>query len=161
MAAIAERGGEMTRIRREQTGLAADTWHSLRVGVVVLAALMAALFGPQYLQDREARFLPVVLPVTILSVQAVPGGVQIAATTEKLRDCNWRQTIFYLGRRDGANVLLTTAPHRDPPRVNGPGHLVWDNIFVPGIRPDQVDQTFADAFHQCHWLYDSRSNFWN
>ena len=152
---------KMAILRRSQSGFKADLWHSTKVAVVGLFVMMAVVFGPPYLQDREAALLPVVRPVTITSIRNVADGVMISAQSEKLRKCNWRQTNFYLGSRKGLNVIITTSPHQDPPRINEVGYLEWGNIFLPGITKESVGMTFADAYHECHWLYLSRSNFWN
>ena len=145
---------------RNHTTFAEDVTHSFRMAIMVLSALMAILFSGHYVGLIETTYFPVVGEITIETTLETNSGVMISASADKVRDCSWRKTVFYLGDRDGNNVFLTESPHLDKPKVNGKGKLKWEKIFIPGIEVSQVDQTFADAYHRCHPFYDTRSYYW-
>lgn len=143
-------------------GFLPDLWRSVKWALVIFPLSFVVLFGNYFLHRVETERYEVVRPITILSVTPEGGGVRIVAETDKLRDCNWRKTIWYFGDRAGQNVLLTEYPHRDKPQINSVGHVQWDNIWLP-IDEGSVGETFADAYHQCYFPFSwwTRSEFYN
>lgn len=129
-------------------------------GILILLGFLAFWF-PAF----ESRYFPVVSPLLIAPMAAVDGGTMIeGGEAEKLRDCDWRKTVFSLGDREkGRGVELTSEPHLDPPTERLPGLLRWEHIFLPA-RPDQVrDRAYGDAYHFCYpWLtkYTPFPEYW-
>lgn len=134
-------------------------------GLAVIALLLFFSFP-----SLETTFAPTMKPIHEISFVAVEGGTIITASAEKVRNCAWRQTIFYYGERGGRNtVTLSRNPHRGPPRQNAAGILTWDAIFLPVDVETARDETHADALHSCYPLpewapwatYWTRSKFYD
>lgn len=118
---------------------------------IVLSVCLVSirLFGDQ-IGEVEGGLMPVVSQIEDVTITSADGGIVISGNATKMRDCDWRKTVFSLGDRSGGNIILTETPHKDKPTVNGPGVLHWDNISVP-ISRDRMGGVFADAYHQCGW----------
>lgn len=151
--------------RRESKGFWPDFIHALQIMPGMFLSVCVLWFGPSVWGHLETQVYPVMLPASIDQVTAVDGGVMLSATARKQRECSWVSTTFHLGERDGLNVPITAKPHLEGPKVNGPGLLHWDKIFLPGIVKDQVPRTFADTVHLCTlwgWVqWNVTSKFWN
>jgi len=151
-------------IPEEDRTPAKDLWRGLKLAPFMFLLGLAFAFVPGLLHGFEARQYPVVTPVAIVGpIQEVNGGIMFSGEATKLRNCAWRETVWYFGDRNGANVVLTNSPHLDPPKINGVGRLHWDKIFLPNMTADKLPQTFADAYHSCYsfsnWL--TRSAFYD
>ena len=128
-------------------------------GVGLLGFLIFAIapaIWDEYIPMMETSIWPVVSPIVIDqdSIRDVEGGIEFSASAEKLRDCSWRRTEWRQGPRDGVNIPLESKPHRDPPKINTVGRLVWGRIFLP-IARDELPNTHANAYHNCY-LDDGR-----
>lgn len=117
--------------------------------VLCLVAVPIVLFNEQ-VGRIEGRLLPVVSAFERSEISHVLGGFEMAGGAKKLRNCDWRKTVFSLGARNGGSIILTDDPHRDPPTVNGLGWIGWNRIFVP-LSVHRANEAFADVYHQCGW----------
>lgn len=129
--------------------------------ILVGLAFVPSVSHRAFVAVETAEF-PVVGLATISGPRDVLGGCEFSAAAEKLRSCPWRRTLVYLGQRNGMNVLISTAPHRDAPTLRDVGVLEWQRVFVP-VGCADVGKTFADAYHQCRQAGGSmtRSRLWN
>ena len=129
---------------------------------IVLSVMAVSVILFEDALGRAAGILfPVTTPLVVTHVSTVPGGLELAGHASKVRDCDWRKTVFHLGTRTGGSIILTERPHLDKPKVNGIGELSWGRIFVP-ISPSRLNETFADAYHQCGWRpWQTITRFYN
>ena len=65
----------------------------------VFAFAMAILVPEVWAHWFEARFKPVITRLEITSIQADPEGSVLAGHARRLRNCNWVETRWWLGRR--------------------------------------------------------------
>jgi len=122
-------------------------FHSWRGWIIMLLTLVF------WFPAIETRFFPVMQPAFDMTFRAVQGGTMIAAKAPKVRGCDWRRTIIYLGDRDlGQAIPVNESPHLDPPEERVPGVLQWDLIFVPLPRALVEERTHADTWHNCYRL---------
>lgn len=149
-------------IRKDLAGTEEGERHVTRVALWFLA-ILALVFGPFLLLPKlTGSIYPVMTGVQLIDPHELSGGTMTGAIGTKSRPhCNWRGTAWYLGERGGHNVLLTTDPHQDEPKIRRHGIQTWSRIFIPGVLPDQMNNTFADVTHVCPPGVTVISPFWN
>jgi len=126
------------------------------VAGMLLLPSVAKLVGP-----LEGRIWPVVGPASIIEVYKVEDGwTYFSMTAPKFRDCAWRGTTFYLGRRDAGT--FAKFEHLNKPQKREAGAvLIWDKNRTR-LSENQLRETaFADVLHQCPgwwriWLTETR-----
>ena len=132
---------------------------------VGIALLLSVTFVPSAIRyaafSMETKLFPVVGRAILSDPKTVEGGCMFSATAQKYRARSWRQTVVYIGERDGLSVEIEDEPHKGPPKLRGPGVLHWKELFVP-IDCDELRATFADTFHERGGPHESliRSKFW-
>ena len=147
--------------RRDPAGFHADAVHALTMSLLVFPAGLAFLAALYAAPLIETRYFPVLTPMHIVAVRPAPGGSLVDAEAQKLRDCSWRQTLWYFGTRNGLSVPLPGMELREPPTLRGVGKVHWDNIFIP-LPPEDIPNTFGDAYHACWpWGWWTRSEIYN
>lgn len=128
-------------------------------------SLLAFIAGALVVQsdipgDIEGGLFPVVGPASLELVREVDGVTLYAAEAEKLRDCEWVRTEWFLGDIDG-RAAQADMRHLDPPEVRTPGALSWDAIEVDLTDRQVRRNSYAYVYHKCHgdWLWETRSLF--
>ena len=99
----------------------------------------------------EGRINPVMGQLTISHlVEAPPFLTTFDGEAVKLRDCDWVESRWYIGRRDGMAVA-TLWEYAGPPRIRESGDLEWISQTVRMARGDLLNNSFADVVHNCPW----------
>lgn len=109
----------------------------------------------------ETRLYPVVTEVTVLSAtDAGDGWTRIEVEADKLRDCDWRGIVWFMGQRGGRSAPVR-AYFSDPPQIRHVSRLHWSGLMVELPRETVLHNSYGDVFHEC-WgpmLGQTRSRF--
>lgn len=132
-----------------------------------VAATLTTVFV--VLPQIETELSPVVTKVELSNFRVGEGGLGksliASGEAEKLRDCKWVETRWYLGSRDDPNApLMRRFEHLEPPQIRGVGTLYWGGMKFPIESKEVVlNETHADVLHSCYRLlpfYKTRSKFY-
>lgn len=116
----------------------------------VFAFAMAILVPEVWAHWFEARFKPVITRLEITSIQADPEGSVLAGHARRLRNCNWVETRWWLGRR-GAQRVPVEVRFRDPPQIRATGDTSWTGIVIVALTAEQVlRHSHADVIYRCY-----------
>jgi hypothetical protein len=120
----------------------------------ILAAAATALFlntSVFWAGVVEGRLFPVMGPLTVYDPQPLPPpSYQFVwkGYADKLRDCRYIRTEWFLGKRGGQHVGVNMG-YTDPPTVRLSGRLHWDGIRI-ALSPDEVlGNSYAMVYHRC------------
>tara|TARA_R110002167_G_scaffold74809_2_gene209099 strand:- start:312 stop:908 length:597 start_codon:yes stop_codon:yes gene_type:complete len=113
----------------------------------LLVLLAAASFGYSLV---EGRINPVMGPLQVTQVYGSeqPYNTIFDGEADKLRDCTWIESRWYIGSRDGANVR-TLWDYSGPPKVRREGRLEWQGQSARMSQHDLLRNSFADTVHDC------------
>lgn len=131
--------------------------------ISLFALFMAVLI---FFPIIETRYFPVTGPLHITSIRPVDDGVMVSGWADKLRECRWRRTEWFLGERGKMNVPVAGMEYRERPRVNGIGRIYWDSIFVPLSASETLELSFSNAIHSCwggaldRMGYETKTHYW-
>jgi len=136
--------------------------------VFLTAALMVFLFGGTFVYSLVEGYVdPVVTPMQISNPRVGPSQYDVTfdGTAEKLRNCDWVESRWYIGERFELSVR-TVWLFAGPPEVRSEGALAWRDQ-VAAMSPQELFQnSHADVVHRCPWrlwntvtpLYDSNDD---
>ncbi len=83
-------------------------------------------------------------------VRAERDGIVVSASGQKVRECGWVKTEFFLGARGYLSSYMKDARHLDEPMVRDQGVHYWSEIFLPISRSAFEDGfVYADSIHDC------------
>lgn len=119
-------------------------------GAIVLLGLLAYIVSVTA-PSIEGRLFPVVSPIEVHSpVPHVPPAYQYKwkGRAEKLRNCEFIQVEWYLGRRAGGRVRVS-AEFLDPPQVRPAGVLEWERLVIALEQGAVISNSHADVIHKC------------
>lgn len=124
--------------------------------------LLLAIPASPILGEIEGRIWPVAGPANIEAVDKFENGwTYFSMSAPKNRNCNWRSTKFFLGKRGNGNVPVAFE-HLDPPQLRETGRHYWPSSRVQ-LTPEQLlSNAYADVLHVCGsgvWL--TRTRFYN
>lgn len=109
----------------------------------------------------ETRLYPVVTEVTVLSAtDAGDGWTRLEVEADKLRDCDWRGIVWFMGQRGGRSTPVR-AYFSDPPQIRHVRRLHWSGLMVELPRDVVLRHSYGDVLHEC-WgpmLGQTRSRF--
>lgn len=126
--------------------------------------LVVALFtaGPAI----ETRWLPVVGKLDILRVDAMPDGQsEIYVRFDKLRNCKYLGMAWYRGDRTKPSFerveFDTLLPKGERPNPTRP---IGEQVAGPwriAMPPDELrGNSFVELRHECHQLWETRTEFY-
>lgn len=123
--------------------------------IIWLILVLAVFASPiaSALGRLEGRVLPVMGPLDMISsVPAPPPDYRHRWNAEatKLRNCQWIETIWYLGPRNGSKVRVSVS-YTDPPEVRTVGRLYWTGLVVNLDPAELMGNSHSDVVHQCPW----------
>ena len=128
------------------------------------ALLALAPLSSSVIEKVEGLFLPVVIRAEIVEIYRVEEDyTYFSMRADKLRDCGWRETIFYLGTRNSRIAVADPLfRHLGKPKSRGVGGLYWAENRTT-MTPDQLlNNAHADVVHQCGWRpWLTRTRFYN
>lgn len=137
---------------------AAQAWRELRIMAICAPLLaLAVLIFPR----AETRLYPVVTEVTVLSAtDAGNGWTRLEVEADKLRDCDWRGIVWFMGQRGGRSAPVR-AYFSDPPQIRHIGRLHWSGLMVELPRETVLRNSYGDVLHECRgpMLGQTRSRF--
>lgn len=103
------------------------------------------------LAQWEGARAPVVTPVVLSDPKQFPPPEyrhKWAGTSEKLRECEFLDVVWYFGPRDGRKVEVP-AFFSDPPKLRGVGVIEFEGIVI-SLDPEAVtNNSHAYVIHQC------------
>lgn len=119
----------------------------LFVTLVVTLGSLPSLFV--IASQLEAKYLPVAGPAVIEEIDRFEEGwTYFSMSAPKHRECEWRGTKFFLGKRGNGSVPVPFE-HLDMPQIRGVGHQFWAESRVQ-LTPDQLMQNaYANVHHSC------------
>ena len=119
----------------------------------IFASVAVVLFAAPVVGQLEGRVYPVVGAARIEQVHKFEDGwTYFSMSAFKRRDCNWRATEFFLGKRGDGNVPVAFE-HLDRPEVRTVGELFWPESRVQ-LTPEQLQNyAHADTSHDCGWWF--------
>lgn len=111
--------------------------------------LVLAAFVPFLVTSVEPKVKPVITPLQITSVEKIgPNTTRIKGNATRLRNCDFIQLNWYLGRR-GGQVAKVRVAFEDKPQIRDEGHTEWEGIIV-GLLPDQIiNNSHANVVYRC------------
>ena len=125
-----------------------------------LCLLVMLYFGPQI----ESRLYPVTAHVVIEKHEVVsPTKTRIWVSFKKERDCKFLALSWYLGNRDdrfSRSWLKFEDDDDDSAPTRPPGKQLAGPWIVGVPVDDLLKNSFADARHQCHPLWETRTEFY-
>ncbi|NKB28265.1 MAG: hypothetical protein GKR99_12200 [Rhodobacteraceae bacterium] len=123
---------------------------SRRTELWVLAFAILVLVPEFWTRWYEARFFPVITRLEVTGILAEPEGSVIIGRARRLRNCNWVETRWWLGRR-GEQRVPVVVEFRDPPQIRSEGETGWVGMVVQGMLPDQVlRNSHSDVVYRCY-----------
>jgi len=134
------------------------------LGVATAFFLLVALYtaGP----ELETRWAPVVAKMEIVTAVAFPNGrSEIYVRFNKLRNCKYLGMAWYAGERNVPGfrrVPFVLVPQTG--EKPNPTRPVGDQIAGPWIVDMPITElkgnSFVELFHECHVLWQSRTEFY-
>lgn len=119
---------------------------------LAFCALGALALFPNFFGAVEGRFFPVMGPLTLTDPTPVPPPeyrTKWHGTADKLRDCEYIRTEWYLGEYGIGGKVPVRVTYTDPPKVRGPGQLEWDGIVITLDPTLTLESSYSVAVHQC------------
>lgn len=111
---------------------------------------------PFYLTKVDGWLFPVITPLDIFTVEAVPGGTLISGRIERLRpECDFEGIDWYLGTRSGTSTLIEGVQILNDQKDRGnPNNAIIYALLLVDASPEQVlTRSFADThYSDCYWL---------
>lgn len=128
-----------------------------------IMALIVPLFAMVWIvvPRAETQLYPVVTEVTVLSATDAGGGwTRLEVEADKLRDCDWRGVVWFMGHRGGRSTPVR-AYLSDPPQIRHVGRLRWSGLMVELPRETVLRNSYGDVLHEClgPMLWQTRSRF--
>lgn len=134
----------------------------VRIVQTVTAAMLALLLF-NVMPRLEGWVFPVITDIQIVSMGhdvKVSGATFVSGTYAKMRDCQFRDIKWHLGKIDSGSVVVRTELLIDPVDRTPGGVYDFDmRIFVsPFIA---ANNSFIAVQHNCHgpWLWDTITYF--
>lgn len=123
--------------------------------------VMLAIPASPILGEIEGRIWPVAGPATIEQIDRFEDGwTYFSMSAPKVRDCNWRATKFFLGKRRNGNVPVAFE-HLDRPEIREMGGQYWPASRVQMTPEQLIENSYADVLHVCGWgLWLTRTQFY-
>ena len=106
---------------------------------------------------------PVLTPLVITNPRLGPTEFDVTfdASAEKLRNCDWIESRWYIGERfeHGVRTRWTFA---GKPMVRAKGVLIWFDQTAQMTPQELFQNSHADAVHQCPWrLFPTVTPIWD
>lgn len=123
--------------------------------MAICMALTPAIFsvGPHL----ETRFFPVVVGTSLQNQERVEGGVSFFVRFTKVRQCEFLGLAWYVGQ---VRVPVNFAPTAtNSPRTRPPGPQ-YTGPWLVATHEDTVSGNIAHAYHRCHPLWVTISEFY-
>ena len=109
--------------------------------------------------DIEGRFFPVMGDLTIGNPVPFPPPdyrSKWEGDAQKLRNCSWVRTEWYLGDR-GGNRVRVNFEYTDPPKLRETGNLHWNGMLISLDIGSVQSASHSDVIHKCHGLWETRT----
>jgi len=117
------------------------------IEAVSICVLFAALV-PLAVTTFEPKVAPIITPLKIESITAVDGGSKIVGSAKRLRDCNFIELHWYVGR-DGEQSAAAEVKFLDRPQVRPLGKTHWNGIIVDLSPEEVISNSHAVVEYQC------------
>lgn len=113
----------------------------------------------------ETRYFPPVSKLTIMSMTATPDGrTLITAKFTKYRACEYLGIAWYRRDPSGGFERVAVELKRAPYDQSDPNRPVGTQIAGPWVISIPIDEivgnSFAELFHRCHPMWDTRTEFY-
>ena len=106
---------------------------------------------------------PVVTPLQIENPRVGPNEFDVTfdGSSQKLRNCDWLESRWYIGERFELSVR-TSWLFAGPPEVRESGLMEWRDQVVSMAPRELYQNSHADVVHRCPWrLWDVVTPFWD
>lgn len=131
-------------------------WSLAATSVVLSMFVAAVVFG----RPLEMKFNPVMGEGRIISATPLDGAqTSIEFEAEKLRDCDWQKTTWFIGEY-GGRAAFVQSRHVDAPKLRGIGKHHWKSIIVSLPAEMITSGSYAITEHTCHPFWQSQSLFY-
>jgi hypothetical protein len=132
------------------------------------ATLLVLFFSATFIYSLVEGYVdPVVSKLQIENPRVGPNEFDVTfdGQAEKLRNCTWIESRWYIGERFELSVR-TNWLFAGPPQVRTGGTLVWRDQVVSMTPQELYHNSHADVVHTCPWrlwnvvtpLYDSNDD---
>tara|TARA_R110000764_G_C11029370_1_gene385337 strand:- start:39039 stop:39524 length:486 start_codon:yes stop_codon:yes gene_type:complete len=107
---------------------------------------------------------PVMGPLAVSNVHPLEDeqfAVGFDGTAMKLRQCDWVESRWYIGKRFEPSVR-TLWTFSEPPEVRLTGELAWHDMTVQMTPEQLLRDSHADTVHKCPWSpWNTVTPFWD
>ena len=138
-----------------------------KFALAALAVMAVIPVAGEIAPGYEGKNYPVTAPVKVETIKIYDsrdGWIYFSMSTPKLRECSWRNTVFYVGRRSAGLNAIAPFEHLEGPQVRGIGDLFWEKNRTRLSEFDLLNFSYADVYHQCQgwWrFWQTRTPFYD
>ena len=128
----------------------------------VLCSLFILVFS-ENVGHVEGKLFPVVSELTVYDFEPLPPPAyrhKFKGHADKLRDCNWVRTEWYLGKRGSLRVPVVF-DYGEKPRLNQVGRIFWGDMRISLDPFEVLNNSHADVIHDCGWPWLTRTPFYD